>query len=118
MLHFTSSGYKIFRCTVFIMVQCRWLVVHVSAVLISMSVLRVQVKSGEWHQNLSPRLLYPSLLRFGPVGLEGHVQGPGTGLFGPERRLMLQGGTPGEEGVLEVVVEQAADGGHVDVGKA
>lgn len=31
---------------------------------------------------------------------------------------MLQGGAAGEEGVLEVVVEQTADGGHVDVGKA
>lgn len=31
---------------------------------------------------------------------------------------MLQGGATREEGVLEVVVEQTADGGHVDVGKA
>lgn len=31
---------------------------------------------------------------------------------------MLQGGAAREEGVLEVVVEQAADGGHVDVRKA
>lgn len=31
---------------------------------------------------------------------------------------MLQRGTPREKGVLEVIVEQAADGGHVDVSKA
>ena len=117
MLQFTLSGYTIFRCTVFMRVQWRRLV-HVSAVLISMSVLRVQVKSGEWHQNLPPPLPYSTLLRFGPVGLEGHVHGPGTGLLGPEGRLMLQGRAPGEEGVLEVVVEQAADGGHVYVGEA
>lgn len=35
-----------------------------------------------------------------------------------EGRLVLQGGPAREEGVLEVVVEQAADGGHVDVSKA
>lgn len=58
------------------------------------------------------------LLRFGPVGLEGEVHGSGAGLLGPEGRLMLQWGAPGEEGVLEVVVEQAADGGHVDVREA
>lgn len=31
---------------------------------------------------------------------------------------MLQRGAAREKGVLEVVVEQATDGGHVDVGKA
>lgn len=31
---------------------------------------------------------------------------------------MLQGGPAREEGVLEVVVEHAADGRHVDVSKA
>lgn len=31
---------------------------------------------------------------------------------------MLQGRASREEGVLQVVVEQAADGGHVDVGEA
>lgn len=36
-------------------------------------------------------------------------------LLGPEWGLVLQRGTAGEEGVLQVVVEQAADGGHVDV---
>lgn len=35
-----------------------------------------------------------------------------------ERRLVLQGGASGEEGVLEVVVEQTADGRHVDVCEA
>lgn len=35
-----------------------------------------------------------------------------------EGGLVLQGGPPREEGVLEVVVEHAADGGHVDVSKA
>lgn len=35
-----------------------------------------------------------------------------------EGRLVLQGGPAREEGVLEVVVEHAADGGHVDVGEA
>lgn len=59
-----------------------------------------------------------SLISLGPVGLEGDVHGSGAGLLGPEGRLVLQWGAPGEEGVLEVVVEQAADGGHVDVGEA
>lgn len=36
----------------------------------------------------------------------------------PEGGLVLQGSAAREEGVLEVVVEQAADGGHVDVRKA
>lgn len=36
----------------------------------------------------------------------------------PEGGLVLQGSTAREKGVLEVVVEQAADGGHVDVSKA
>lgn len=31
---------------------------------------------------------------------------------------MLQRSASGEEGVLQVVVQQAADGGHVDVRKA
>ena len=31
---------------------------------------------------------------------------------------MLQGGTAGVEGVREVIVEETADGGHVDVGEA
>lgn len=31
---------------------------------------------------------------------------------------MLQGSAAREKGVLEVVVEQAADGGHVDVSEA
>lgn len=35
-----------------------------------------------------------------------------------EGGLVLQGGPAREEGVLEVVVEHAADGGHVDVSKA
>lgn len=35
-----------------------------------------------------------------------------------EGRLVLQGGPAREKGVLEVVVEHAADGGHVDVSKA
>lgn len=35
-----------------------------------------------------------------------------------EGRLVLQGGPAREEGVLEVVVEHTADGGHVDVSKA
>lgn len=39
-------------------------------------------------------------------------------MLGPEGGLVLQGSAAREERVLEVVVEQAADGGHVDVGKA
>lgn len=35
-----------------------------------------------------------------------------------EGGLVLQGGAAREEGVLEVVVEHAADGGHVDVSEA
>lgn len=30
---------------------------------------------------------------------------------------MLQGGAPGVEGEIHVIVQQAADGGHVDVGE-
>ncbi|KAG7221106.1 hypothetical protein INR49_017547 [Caranx melampygus] len=36
----------------------------------------------------------------------------------PEGGLVLQGSTAGKKGVLEVVVEETADGGHVDVSKA
>lgn len=39
-------------------------------------------------------------------------------MFGPEGGLVLQRRAAREKGVLEVVVEQAADGGHVDVSKA
>lgn len=35
-----------------------------------------------------------------------------------EGQLVLQGRPAREEGVLEVIVEHAADGGHVDVSKA
>lgn len=36
----------------------------------------------------------------------------------PEGGLVLQRSAAREKGVLEVVVEQTADGGHVDVSKA
>lgn len=39
-------------------------------------------------------------------------------LIHPERRLVLQRGAPGVEGEIHVVVEQAADGSHVDVREA
>lgn len=39
-------------------------------------------------------------------------------MFRAEGGLVLQGSTAREKGMLEVVVEQAADGGHVDVSKA
>lgn len=48
------------------------------------------------------------------MGLCGDTNASWT-LFGPEGGLVLQGGAAREKGVLEVVVEQAADGGHVDV---
>ena len=51
------------------------------------------------------------------MDLRGDVNVGGT-VLGAEGGLVLQGSTAGEEGVLEVVVEQAADGGHVDVSEA
>lgn len=61
-----------------------------------------------------------SLLRSGgcPVALEGDVHGSGAGLLGPDGRLVLKGCASGVEGVLEVVVQQTAEGRHVDVGEA
>lgn len=35
-----------------------------------------------------------------------------------EGGLVLQGGPAREEGVLEIIVEHAADGGHVDISEA
>ncbi len=52
------------------------------------------------------------------MALEGDVHGSGAGLLGPDGRLVLQGCTSGVEGVLEVVVQQTAEGRHVDVGEA
>lgn len=61
-----------------------------------------------------------SLLSFGgcAVALEGDVNGSGAGLLGPDGRLVLQGRASGVEGVLEVIVQQTAEGRHVDVGEA
>ncbi len=42
----------------------------------------------------------------------------GRTVFGPEGGLVLQGSAAREEGVMEVVIEQTADGGHVDVSEA
>ncbi len=53
-----------------------------------------------------------------PVALEGDVHGSGAGLLGPDGRLVLQGCASGVEGVLEVIVQQTAEGRHVDVGEA
>lgn len=39
-------------------------------------------------------------------------------MFRTEGRFVLQGIAAGKKGVLEVVVEQAADGRHVDVSEA
>lgn len=50
------------------------------------------------------------------MALEG--DGSGAGLLGPDGRLVLQGCASGVEGVLEVVVQQTAEGRHVDVSKA
>lgn len=36
-------------------------------------------------------------------------------LIHPERRLMLQRGAPGEKGEVHIIVQQAADGCHVDI---
>lgn len=58
----------------------------------------------------------PDLAAFAPVQLRGG--GSGLAGLGPHGRLVLQRGASREEGVLQVVVEQAADGGHVDVGEA
>jgi len=52
-----------------------------------------------------------------PAELGGDADTSRT-VFRPEGGLVLQGSAPREKGVLEVVVEQAADGGHVDVRKA
>lgn len=41
-----------------------------------------------------------------------------AGLLGPDRGLVLEGCASGVEGVLEVVVQQTAEGRHVDVGEA
>lgn len=56
------------------------------------------------------------LAAFGPVLLRGGSSG--LAVLGPHRGLVLQRRASREEGVLQVVVEQAADGGHVDVGEA
>lgn len=39
-------------------------------------------------------------------------------VFRPEGGLVLKGSTAREKGVLEVIVEQAANGGHIDVCKS
>lgn len=63
------------------------------------------------------RVSLQSLVRLGAVELWGKAD-TSRNVFRSEGGFMLQGSAPREEGVLEVVVEQAADGGHVDVGKA
>ncbi|GCC18207.1 hypothetical protein chiPu_0022525, partial [Chiloscyllium punctatum] len=49
---------------------------------------------------------------------EGSLHAAGTQLVHPERGLVLEGGPPWVEDVAEVVVEQAADRAHVEVGEA
>lgn len=51
------------------------------------------------------------------MALEGTRNGSCAGLLRPERRLVLKWCAAWIEGVLQVVVEQAAEGGHVDVRK-
>ena len=51
------------------------------------------------------------------LGLLQQRQPGGRGLVGPGGQLVLQRGPPGVEGVADVVVQQAAQGRHVDVGE-
>lgn len=48
----------------------------------------------------------------------GAGRNAGRTVLRPEGGLVLERGAAGEESVLEVVVEEAANGGHVDVGEA
>lgn len=48
---------------------------------------------------------------------EGGFHAACAELIHPEWRLVLQRGAPGVEGEIHVVVQQAADGGHVDIGE-
>jgi len=50
--------------------------------------------------------------------LEGRLHAAGAELVEPQRRLVLQGRAARVERVRRVVVEQAADGRHVEVGEA
>lgn len=52
------------------------------------------------------------------MAVEGDFGACGAGLLGPDGGLVLQGGSSGVEGVLEVVVQQTAQRRHVDVGEA
>lgn len=52
------------------------------------------------------------------VTKEGRLHAAGAELVHPERCLMLQGGAARVEGEVHAVVEQAAEGGHVEVGEA
>lgn len=56
-------------------------------------------------------------LCFGPMELWGEAATSRT-VFRPEGGLVLKGSTAREKGVLEVIVEQAANGGHIDVCKS
>ena len=66
-----------------------------------------------------------AVLAFGAQGWWGHQllglgllqqrQPGGRGPVGPGGQLVLQWGPPGVEGVADVVVQQAAQGRHVDV---
>jgi len=48
---------------------------------------------------------------------EGGFHAARAELIHPERSLVLQRGAPGVEGEIHVIVQQTADGGHVDVGE-
>lgn len=48
---------------------------------------------------------------------EGGFHAARAQLIHPERSLVLQGGAPRVEGEIHVVVQQAADGRHVDIGE-
>ena len=52
------------------------------------------------------------------VTKEGRLHAASAELVHPERCLMLQGGAARVEGEVHAVVEQAAEGGHVEVGEA
>lgn len=54
----------------------------------------------------------------GHVAEEGCLHAAGAELVHPQRGLMLQGRAARVEGEVHAVVEQAAEGGHIEVGEA